>query len=184
MMKTKIKCTILILIVVVIASAIPAIIFGKWLEAIIFNICHATIRPQFKMQYHHVIPALCRELTAIIFFFGICFTLPLEISLLSAIPINYIIGWIGHLKASSDYYELKCIRLKEKFYLEKRNMLEECRQAKLNERDTELAIMYYYEHKTPKDIWLWLCEQKKYEQIEWDSLYVILWRIGKKLNKK
>lgn len=56
-----------------------------------------------------------------------------------------------------------------------------CRNAKLGERDTKLAFMRFYENKSPKEIWLWLCDQKHYDQIEWDSLYVTLNRIAKKL---
>ena len=183
-MKTKTKNLILVIIVVIVASFLPALIFGKWFEAIIFLLCHTLIRPQFKRQYHHIVPEICREITGAVAFFGICFTLPIEISLLSAIPINYIIAWVGHIKASSDYYEIKCIKLKEKYCTEKIDIETKCRNANLGERDTIIALMYYYEHKKPKEIWLWLCQQNKYEQIEWDSLYIILWRIGKKLNKK
>ena len=60
-------------------------------------------------------------------------------------------------------------------------LLEKCRLAGLGKRDTELAIRYYYEQHTPKEIWLWLCEHKEYESLEWDSVYVTLNRIGKKI---
>lgn len=182
-MKTKTKNLILIVLVVIIASLLPAIILDKWFEAIIFLICHTLIRPQFKRQYHNIVPEICREITGAVLFFGTLSMLPVDMSLLSAIPINYFIGWIGHVKATSDYYEFKCIKLKEKYCTEKVDIELKCKNANLGERDTIIALMYYYEHKKPKEIWLWLCEQNKYEQIEWDSLYIILWRIGKKLNK-
>lgn len=65
----------------------------------------------------------------------------------------------------------------------KEELLRKCAECKLSARDTTLAIMYYYERKTPKDIWLWYCQQKEYECVEWNTIYQILWRIGKKLNK-
>ena len=56
-----------------------------------------------------------------------------------------------------------------------------CVKAKLSQRDTLIAHKYYVEHNTPKEIWLWLCQHKEYDAIEWDSVYQLLWRIGKKL---
>lgn len=187
-MKTKTKNLILILLVAIIASLIPALLFGKWLEAIIFLICHTLIRPQYPRQYHNIISAICRTISAYVLFFGISFTLPLELSLFSAIPINYFISWVGFTKAEADYYEVQCQGLKLEInelitQLEnpKDKLLRQCAKAKLSARDTEIAVKYYVERMSAKDIWLWLCSQKFYEQIEWDSVHQVLWRIGKKL---
>lgn len=182
-MNTKIKNKILIILVATIASLIPAIMFGKWIEAIFFLIAHTCIRPQFDREYHHIIPSVCREITANILFWGITFTLPLEISLLFAIPINYLIGWVGCLKASSDYYERKCNEYKEKYAEPNNDLLHKCKLAKLSKRDTEIAKLYFIDNWKPKEIWLWLLENKEYENIEWDSMYILLWRITQKLNK-
>jgi hypothetical protein len=113
-MNTKTKNLILTLIVVLIASLIPAIIFGKWLEAIIFLLCHTLIRPQYDLQYHNIIPIICRTITGCVVFFGISFVLPLSMSLLSAIPINYFIGWIGKICAKNNRLELSLERSKYK----------------------------------------------------------------------
>ena len=182
-MRTKTKNTILAIITSVVAIFVPALIFGKWIEAIFFFFCHWFIREQFEKQYHHIIPAICRLITSVVFFFGVSFVLPFEISLFSAIPICYIISWVGFTKKQADYYELECERLREKYCNEKEDLLVKCRKAKLGERDTEIAIKYYYEKKTPKEIWLWLCQHKTYEPIEWDCVYVLINRIGKKLEK-
>lgn len=56
-----------------------------------------------------------------------------------------------------------------------------CMKAKLSKRDTEIAYRHFVLHHTPKEIWTWLCTQKEYEAIEWDSVYQLLWRIHKKL---
>ena len=177
----KIKNTILAIITSVVAIFIPSLIFNKWVEGIVFFFCHWFIREQFPKQYHHVVPAMCRLITSVVFFFGVSFVLPFGLSLFSAIPINYFIGWVGYTKKQADYYELKCQRLQEQFCNEKEQLLAKCREARLSQRDTEIAVMYFYEKKTPKEIWLWLCQHKVYEPIEWDSTYVILNRIGKKL---
>lgn len=182
-MKTKIKNAILLFLVVIVASLIPALIFGKWIEAIIFILCHTLIRPQFPKQYHHIIPAMCRTISGVIAFFGISFVLPLSWSLASAIPINYLISWVGFVKRDKDDLEVKCAWLREKLNNPETDILIKCRNAGLSERDTKIAKMYYVDRKTPKDIWLWLMESKEYESIEWDSVYQLLWRIGKKINK-
>lgn len=180
-MTTKTKNKILLFLVVIIASLIPALLFGKWLEAIIFLICHTLIRPQFPKQYHHIIPAMCRTISAVVVFFGTSFMLPLSWSLFSAVPINYFISWVGCVKRDRDDLELRCMWLREKLQDPKEQILIKCRKAKLSDRDTKIAIMYYVERKTPKDIWLWYCSQKDYEIIEWNTVHQILWRIGKKL---
>lgn len=182
-MKSKIKNMILAVVVSIIAIFIPAWIFNKWIEGITFFICHWLIREQFPKQYHHIIPAMCRLITSTVFFFGVSFILPFALSLLSAIPINYFIGWVGFTKKEADDYEVKYNRLQEKYCNEKEELLVKCRKACLSERDTQIAILYYYEHKTPKEIWLWLCQQNLYEQIEWDSVKQLIWRIGKKIKK-
>lgn len=163
---------------------IPALIWGKWVEAVIFFICHWLVREQFPKQYHHIVPSMCRLITSVVFFFGVSFVLPIELSLFSAIPINYFIGWVGYTKKQADYYETKCNRLQEKYCNEREDLLIKCRKANLSQRDTEIAIKYFYDKNTPKEIWFWLCTHKVYEPIEWDSVYVTLNRIRRKLEKQ
>lgn len=85
-------------------------------------------------------------------FFGICFMLPRTISILSAIPINYLIGWVGFTKKQSDEYEYKYLKLKAK--LEQSNdfntencteqqLVARCKELKLSEYNTKLAIEFF-----------------------------------------
>lgn len=185
-MKTKTKNNILIIITSIIASIIPALIFGKWLEAVIFIICHTFIRGQFKEQYHHIIPAMCRVITASVFFFGICFVLPLGLSLISAIPINYLISWVGAVKKQRDVLEAQCERQQKQIsgILSQEKsplnvLLEKCKKLRISPRNTQIAVMYYIEGKQPKEIWHWLCENN--ENMEFDSVYKLLNRLNKKL---
>lgn len=182
-MNSKVKNKILAIITSIVAIFLPALIFNKWIEGVVFFFCHWFIREQFPKQYHHIVPAMCRLITSTVFFFGVSFVLPLGWSLFSAIPICYFISWVGFTKKQADDYEVQCERLKEKYCNEKENLLLKCRKANLSQRDTEIAVMYFYEKKTPKEIWLWLCQHKVYEPIEWDSVYVTLNRIGKKVEK-
>lgn len=182
-MRVKTKNMILAVAVSVIAIFIPSLLFAKWIEGIVFFFCHWLIREQFPKQYHHIVPSMCRLITSVTFFFGVSFILPISWSLFSAVPINYFIGWVGFTKKQADYYELQCAKLIDKYCNEKTTLLEKCREARLSERDTEIAIMYFYEKKQPRDIFLSICLNSKYKPLEWDSLYVLINRIGKKLEK-
>lgn len=113
-MKTKTKNTIYVTLVSTISLIIPALLFSKWLEAIIFFFCSWFIREQFPKQYHHIVPAVCRTITACVMFFGVSFVLPLELSLLSAVPICYFISWVGFIKKTNDDLEVKCDKLEIK----------------------------------------------------------------------
>lgn len=179
--KIKIKNEILAIVVSIIAIFIPAFILNKRIEGIAFFVCHWLIREQFPKQYHATSHALCRLITSVVFFFGVSFCLPLALSLFSAIPICYFISWLGFTKKEADDYKLKCLNLQEKYCNKKEDLIAKCRNSNLSQRDTEIAVKYFYEKQTPKEIWLWLCNHKVYEPIEWDCIYVLLNRIGKKI---
>lgn len=151
-MKIKTKNKILAVIVSVIAIFIPAFLFNKWIEGIVFFFCHWFIREQFPKQYHHIIPSMCRLITSVVFFFGVSFVLPLGLSLVSAIPINYFIGWVGYTKKQADYYELKYYRLKEKLEAKKdfntdtcteEELISRCKELRLSEENINLAIEFF-----------------------------------------
>ena len=72
-------------------------IFDKYIEAVLFCISHTVIRMLFDKQYHCGTTAICMVLTLSIAFFGIAHTLPLEISLLSTIPMCFLISWVGYI---------------------------------------------------------------------------------------
>lgn len=171
------------LLLVVAFVFICAWLFDKYAEAVMFCVAHVVIRQHFEKQYHCRTTGLCLITTLTIAFFGIASILPVAISLLSTVPICWFISWVGYL--AQDRMDALALnkKLKELYCDEKVAFLMKCRNARLSERDTELALMYFYEHKKPKEIWIWLCEQNRYEIIEWDSIYVVLNRIGKKINK-
>lgn len=72
-------------------------IFNKFIEATMFCIAHIVIRKYFDKQYHCGTTATCMFITLSIAFFGILYTLPLALSLLSTIPICYLISWVGYV---------------------------------------------------------------------------------------
>ena len=139
-MRRKTKNMILAVAVSVAAIFIPAWLFNKWFEGIIFFICHWLIREQYPMQYHHIIPATCRLITSTTFFFGVSFILPFTLSLISAIPINYFIGWVGFTKKQADSYEYKYEKLKAELERKSEFNTDTCTEEQLIARCKELNI--------------------------------------------
>jgi predicted membrane protein len=139
-MKRKRINLILAIAVSVIAIFLPSLLFNKWVEGIVFFVCHWVIREQFKRQYHHVIPAMCRLITGVVFFFVVSFILPFTLSLLSAIPINYFVGWVGFTKRTADYYEVKYNELKYEIEKSKEFSADNCTEEQLVSRCRELGM--------------------------------------------
>lgn len=184
-MKAKTKNIILAIAVSVVAIFLPAWILNKWIEGVVFFFCHWFIREQFPKQYHHIIPAMCRLITSVTFFFGVSFILPFALSLISAIPINYFIGWVGFTKKQADTYQLKYERLKEKLekddnflvdFCTKEELIRRCKQIKLSADNTKLAIDLFIHHKKQTQIANELC-------IEERSVQQKKRRLRQKLNK-
>lgn len=120
------------------------------------------------------------------FFFGVCFVLPKGLSILSAIPINYLIGWIGFTKKQADIYETKYYRLKEKLESKKefntetcteKQLIERCRELHFSEENTNLAIEFFIKKTKQSKIADDLCINEK-------SVQTRKQRLKEKLNKK
>lgn len=72
-------------------------LFDKYAEAIMFCISHIVIRRYFDKQYHCGTTAVCLFTTFSIIFLGIAQALPVALSLLSTIPVSFLVCWIGYL---------------------------------------------------------------------------------------
>lgn len=171
-------------------------IFNKWIEAICFLTAFFSLRYKFETTYHCDSMLWCMVFTNLIFAISIALCPPVYMYVFSSLIFAYVdclILWLIQDRKETKFQAQKLcqtlheVRQELDEYLEetkkdpKELLLEKCRIAGLSKRDTTLAIMYYYEQQTPKEIWLWLCQQKEFEQIEWDSIRKVLWRIGKKI---
>lgn len=83
--------------IVLAVAGFYAWLFDKWWQAIMFAVSHSIIRPQFDKQYHCGTTCQCLIVTLSILLFAIYFILPLELSLLSTLPITYLVCWVGYL---------------------------------------------------------------------------------------
>lgn len=72
-------------------------IFNRWLEGLMFCIAHLSIRPVFDKQFHLYTNSYCLSLTLAIIWFAIPITLPIAVSLLSSIPVAFLICFFGFI---------------------------------------------------------------------------------------
>ena len=184
--KIKIKNTILAIITSVVAIFVPSLILDKWIEGIVFFFAHWFIREQFQKQYHSPTHAMCRLITSVVFFFGVSFILPFALSLFSAIPINYFIGWVGFTKKQADDFEIKYLRIKRE--LEKKSefntgtctkdeLIARCNQLHFSKDKTELAIEFFINKTKQSELADKLCVEEK-------SIQQNKRRLKQKLNNK
>ena len=174
--------------------AVISFIFNKWFEATCFLISFFSLRYKFPTTYHAKSIVICMVLTNSIFALSIILCPYANSYIFGSLVFGYLDTFIlwyiqskDNLKQDKECAEKIVIELKQRLisYENPLEILKEkCRNAKLSKRDTEIAIKYFYEKQTPKEIWLWLCDNKEYDTIEWDSVYRLLIRIGNKLNIK
>lgn len=85
------------LLIVIAFLFMSAFIFDKYIESILFCISHHLIRYAFKKQFHCGKTAVCLTFTFGIAWFGISNTLPLSLSIISSIPICFVISFLGFI---------------------------------------------------------------------------------------
>ena len=174
--------------------AIFALIFAKWIEAVLFLVAFFTLRYKHPTTFHAKSIITCMVLTNLMFALSVVVCPYAETYIFGALVFAYLdtfILWYVQSKESlreqKEFAEKTATELRERLaQLENPNqeIIDKCRQAKLSKRDTEIAIKYFVEKNTPKEIWTWICENEEYNDIEWDSVYRILVRISHKINMK
>ena len=85
------------LLLVVAFLFICAFVFNKYIESFLFCISHTLIRNAFRKQFHCGKTAICLSFTIAIAWVGVTTTLPLDISIISSLPICFIIAFLGFI---------------------------------------------------------------------------------------
>lgn len=67
--------------------------------------------------------------------------------------------------------------------IEREDFVEKCRRAGLDEIKTEIAIKFFLENEKPREVWLWLLENK-IKDWEWDYVRALKYKLKLKLYKK
>ena len=181
-------------ILVMSGVAIFALIFNKWIEALMFLIAFFSLRYKFPTTFHAKSIVYCMLITNGMFLASIILCPVAQTYIFGAMVFAYLDTFIlwyiqskENLRQDKECAELMVKELSEKIKQYENphsDLIEKCRQAKLSKRDTEIAIKYFIDNNTPKEIWTWICESKEYDSIEWDSVYRLLVRIGNKLKIK
>ena len=144
-------------------------IFNRWIEAILFCVAHTCIRNSFNKQFHFNKTAYCICLTLAIIWFSIPITLPLAESLLSSIPISFLICFFGFLaqdridlrfdvqrlqKYSTELLmQLQAKSVKDIYAMNEDELYEHCRNCGLDEEDCKIAYFIVIERLKGKELY-------------------------------
>ena len=141
-------------------------LFDKWIEGAMVIISHTCIRNAFDKQFHFNKTAYCLTLTLCIVWFAIPVSLPVTTSLLSSIPISFLIGFIGFIAQDRvdvrkdikelEKYVLELVRKinhKDIYAMSEDELYEHCRNCGLSEDDCKLAYFVVIERLQGKELY-------------------------------
>lgn len=129
--------------------ALFAFLLNKEIEAICFCVAHFVIRPKFDKQYHSSLTKVCLFITLNIAFFGILLCLPINTSLLSAVPLAFGVAWVGYIV--QDRIELLTPKVFNTDTCTEKELIMRCRELRLSEDNINLAVDFFI-HKTKHSI--------------------------------
>lgn len=146
-------------------------------------VAHLAIRRVFNKQYHCNTTAQCIVLTSILIWFAIPMTTNVSTSLLGGIPLAFLICFFGYL--AQDRIDL-LIEKKKRTELTLNNcthedIIEICNELGYNKDKQDLAIMFFENKMSNKEVWEVLCETQR--NVEWDTVKKYKYRISKDFKK-
>lgn len=153
--------------------------FDRWIEGIMFVIAHIFIRRVFDKQFHFNSTAYCLTLTCAIIWFAIPITLPIATSILTSIPIAFLICFVGYL-AQDRIDLLKSTQGKQRFDFKsctKDQVIEVCNALGYNKDKQDLAVMFFVDRLSNRQVWEILCKTQR--NVEWDTVKQYHYRIKK-----
>lgn len=176
------------LLIVVAFLLISAFVFEKYIESVMFCIAHTVIRNKFNKQYHSNSVAICLCLTLGIAWVSIANTLPIGISIISTIPICFLVAYIGFI--AQDRVDLILYKKQLKKQLEEltsekpfntdnctlEELLVRCKELKFSEYNTQLCVELFINRTKQSALADRLCIEEK-------SVQQQKRRLKQKLNK-
>lgn len=161
-------------------------------DCFVFYIPFWYIRINFASTYHSDNWNHCKKWTRIMLCTGVfvLWLLPVKYSLFNGLFVAFACCLVLYLVSletnekrllakNNDEMSKQITELLAKETNPKDELLQLCAKNCISERDTKVAVMYYIDRKKPKEIWHWLCENN--QQMEYDSVYILLNRLNKKL---
>ena len=153
-------------IIILSSVALCSWLFGRWVQGVQFCIAHYTIRNAFDKQFHFNKTAYCIGLSLLIVWFSIPSTLPLSVSLLSGIPVAFIICIIGFVvqdridlivatRKLDKYVDdlLNNISHKDIYAMTDDELYEHCRTCGLSEEDCRIAHFVVFDRLKGKELY-------------------------------
>lgn len=163
-------------------------------DCFVFYVPFWYIRINFADTYHSDNWNHCKMWTRIMLCAGVfvLWLLPVQYTLFNGLFVAFVCCLVLYLVAlesadkrrvSKENEEMRqqLTELLAKEISPKDKLLQLCEEKCISERDTKVAVMYYIDRMKPKQIWQWLCEN--HEQMELDSVYILLNRLNKKLKR-
>lgn len=172
-----------IYVIIIGSIALCSWIFNRWIEGLMFVIAHLVIRRVFDKQFHFSETAYCLILTLAIVWFAIPITLSVTTSLLSSIPIAFIVCFIGYL-AQDRVDLLKEKRMAKRFNFAtctKEDVIKVANTLGYNKDKQDLAVMFFADRLSNKQVWQILCNTQR--NIEWDTVKKYKYRMTKDFKK-
>lgn len=140
--------------------------FDRWIEGLMLCVAHTCIRHNFNKQFHFNSTAYCLILTLSLIWFTIPITLPIGVSLLSSIPIAFIICFVGfiaqdrvdvlfEIKRLNKYVNelLETITHKDIYAMSEKELYEHCRNCGLSEEDCRIAYFIVIERLKGRELY-------------------------------
>ena len=155
-----------IYVIIIGSIALCSWLFNRWIEGIMFCIAHLVIRRVFNKQFHFNSTAYCLTLTLAIIWFAIPITMPLTTSLLSSIPIAFIVCFFGFIaqdrvdllievKRLDNYANGLVLKLNHKdiYAMNEDELYEHCRNCGLSDVDCKIAYFIVIERLKGKELY-------------------------------
>ena len=162
---------------------IVATIFSKYIEALCFLTSFFSLRYKFPKTYHSDSIVVCMICTISMFGLSIIICPPIYMYLLVSIIFAYIDCFIlWFIKDRQDLIVYK--QYSESFKLEtatEEQIVERCKVLKYNKDKTTLAIKFFVEKLSNREVYDWLCENKLY--VDYNTVTTYKYRMSKDLKK-
>lgn len=162
---------------------IVATIFNKYIEAVCFLTAFFLLRYTFPKTFHSDSLVVCMTFTITMFSLSIIICPPIYmyffVSILFALFDSFLL-WA--IKDRKDLIEYK--KYSESFKLEtatKEQIIERCKILKYDKDKTELALKFFVERLSNKQVYEYLCKNNLY--LDYDTVITYKYRMSKALKQ-
>lgn len=166
--------TVLGYVVILVALFSVSWLCDKVINTVIILMAYSLTRWVFPLTYHAKTDRGCIMFSIACFSIAIIIALPINLSIIGSVMAGMAIStFLFFLQYFLDLKASYKVDDKEAF-------IEKCKELKYGELKTEIALKFFVEKLKTKEVWEWLCNDKK-EYMEYDSLKQMKWRMKKEI---